>query len=134
MSKNKEFTVEVSKEEHDRQIAEGLLEDEILSVGKHTFKRGGFRARHPNFKAKDTKTRINICVDSDILQHFRKRAESPNSAPYQTQINNELRAVMERDLAKDKAKIDATAKKLLEDDDFLKALSEKLKEKQLLTA
>ncbi|HMS40984.1 MAG TPA: BrnA antitoxin family protein [Pyrinomonadaceae bacterium] len=134
MSKNKEFTVEVSQAEHNKQLAEGLLEDEILSVGKHNFKRGGFRARHPNFKSKDSKTRINICVDSDILQHFRKRAESANSAPYQTQINNELRAIMKRDLAQEKAEIDATAKKLLEDDDFLKALSEKLKEKKLQTA
>ena len=133
MSKNKEFTVEVSKEHHAKQIAEGLREDEILSVGKHTFKRDGFRARHPNFKAKDTKTRINICVDSDILQHFRKRAESANSAPYQTQINNELRAIMERDLAQEKSEIDATAKRLLENDDFLDALSAKLKEKQLQT-
>ncbi len=134
MSKNKEFTVEVSKEQHDKQIAEGLHEDEILSVSKHNFKRGGFQKRHPNFKAKEAKTRINICVDSDILQHFRQRAENPNSAPYQTQINNELRAIMERDLAQEKTEIDATAKKLLEDDDFLKALSEKLKEKELQTA
>ena len=134
MSKNKEFTVEISSEEHDKQISEGLLEDEILSVGNHNFKRGGFRERHPNFKPKDSKTRINICVDSDILQHFRKRAENPNSAPYQTQINNELRAIMERDLAQEKKEIDATAKKLLEDDDFLTALSEKLKKKELQTA
>ena len=134
MSKSKEFTVEVTKEQHDKQIAEGLHEDEILSVGNHNFKRGGFRERHPNFKPKDTKTRINICIDSDILLHFRKRAESPHSAPYQTQINNELRAIMQRDLAQEKAEIDATAKKLLEDDDFLKALSEKLKEKELQTA
>ncbi len=134
MSKNKEFTVEVTKEEHERQLAEGLREDEILSAGKHKFKRGGFRERHPNFKAKDAKTRINICVDSDILNHFRKRAENPNSAPYQTQINNELRAVMERDLAQEKAEIDATAKKLLDDDEFLTALAEKLKEKELQPA
>ena len=134
MSKNKEFTVEVTKEQHERQIAEGLHEDEMLSVGKHTFKRGGFQKRHPNFKSKEAKTRINICVDSDILQHFRHRAENPNSAPYQTQINNELRAIMERDLAQEKTEMNATAKKLLEDDDFLKALSEKLKEKELQTA
>ncbi len=134
MSKNKEFTVEISKEEHDQQLAEGLREDEILSVGKHTFKRGGFQARHPNFKAKEAKTRINICLDAEIVQHFRARASTPHSAPYQTQINNELRAIMERDLAQEKTEIDATAKKLLEDDDFLKALSEKLKEKELQTA
>lgn len=41
---------------------------------------------------------------------------------------------MERDLAQEKAEFDATAKKLLEDDEFITALSEKLKEKELLTA
>lgn len=70
ISKNKEFTVEVTKEQYDEQIAEGLHEVEILSVGKHNFKRGGFQKRHPNFKPKEAKTRINICIDSDILQHF----------------------------------------------------------------
>ena len=134
MSKNKEIVVEVSQEQYEKQIAEGLSEDEVLKAGKHRFKRGGFRERHPNFNVKSSKTRINICIDSDILEHFRQRAESPHTAPYQTQINNELRAVMERDLANEKAVADATAKKLLEDDEFITALSEKLKEKELLTA
>lgn len=125
--------IEVTKEQLEKQVAEGLLEDEVLSVGKHIFKRGGFRERHPNFKPKESKMRINICLDAEIVHHFRQRAESPHSAPYQTQINSELRAIMERDRAQEKTEIDATAKKLLEDDDFLKALSEKLKEKELQT-
>ena len=134
MSKNKEIVVEVSQEQYEKQIADGLSKDEVLKAGKHRFKRGGFRERHPNFNVKSSKTRINICIDSDILEHFRRRAESPHTAPYQTQINNELRAVMERDLINEKTGTDATAKKLLEDDEFITALSEKLKEKELLTA
>ena len=133
MSKNNEIVVEVSKDQFEKQIAEGFDENEVLKAGKHTFKRGGFQKRHPNFKLKESKTRINICIDSDILQHFRNRAENPHSAPYQTQINNELRAIMERDLAHEKTEIDSTAKNLLENDEFLKALSEKLKEKELQT-
>jgi hypothetical protein len=54
---NKEIIVEVTEEQYNRQLADGLLKDEILSVGKHTFKRGGFHKRHPKFKAKETKTR-----------------------------------------------------------------------------
>lgn len=73
-------------------------------------------------------------VDLDVLNHFKARSKTPNAAPYQTQINAELRAFMERDPAKEKTKIDNTAKKLLEDDDFLTAVSEKLKEKELLAA
>ncbi len=47
---NTEIIVEVTEEQHNQQLASGLLKDEILSVGKHTFKRGGFHERHPNFK------------------------------------------------------------------------------------
>ena len=128
---NREVILEVSKETYAEMKAKGIDEVAILKPGKHVFKRV---SPEKVFSRKDSKTRINICVDSDILQHFRKRAESANSAPYQTQINNELRAIMERDLTQEKTEIDATAKKLLEDDYFLKALSEKLKEKELQTA
>ncbi len=118
--------MEVTQEQYDEQLASGLTDEEILRPGKHVFRRGGFQARHPNHSRKESKARINIYIDLDVLDHFRKRAEKPNSAPYQTQINAELRAVLERDLGKTASKIDATVKKLLENDEFLKALSEKL--------
>ena len=41
------------------------------------------------------KTRITIYLDDDVLEYFKQRARQPNAAPYQTQINHELRAVME---------------------------------------
>lgn len=126
MKKNKDVVVEVTKEQYDTQLASGLSEDEILAPGKHTFRRGGFKERFPNYEAKASKARINIYVDLDVLQHFRERAAEPNAAPYQTQINAELRKIMERDLVKDKETIDATVKELLENDDFLEALTEKL--------
>lgn len=44
----------------------------------------------------DCKVRVNICLDADVVEYFKGRAQVPNSAPYQTQINNELRGVMER--------------------------------------
>ena len=128
---NKEVIFEVTEEKYAEMKAKGIAEEAILKPGKHIFKRV---SPDKVINRKDAKMRINICIDAEIIQHFRARAESPNSAPYQTQINNELRAIMERDLAKEKTEIDATAKKLLEDDDFLKALSEKLKEKELQKA
>ena len=45
----------------------------------------------------DCKVRITINLDADVLEYFKERAAQPNAAPYQTQINNELRGVMERD-------------------------------------
>lgn len=61
-------------------------------------------------------------LDADILEYFRKRAEQPNAAPYQTQINNELRKVMENGSA-DTAIVE---RDILNDKKFLKALKKKL--------
>src|SRR5262245_45430307 len=37
------------------------------------------------------KVRINIMLDDDIIEYFKRRAALPNAAPYQTQINQALR-------------------------------------------
>ncbi len=127
---NKERILVVTDEQVAAMRATGIDEDAILKPGKHVFKRV---SPDKVFSRKDSKIRVNICLDAEIVHHFRQRAENSHSAPYQTQINAELRTIMERDLANEKAEIDATAKKLLNDDAFLNALSEKLKEKELQT-
>lgn len=132
--KNKDVVVEVSEEHHKTQLASGLSEEEIVPPGKHTFRRGGFRERFPNYDPKTSKARINIYIDLDVLEHFRKRSEKPNAAPYQTQINAELRSIMERDLANQKTEMDETAKRLLQDDNFLELLSKRLKQKELINS
>lgn len=126
---NKDVIIEVTQEEYDKQIASGLTDEEVLRPGKHKFRRGGFRERFPNHTRKESKARINIYIDLDVLDHFRQRAEKPNAAPYQTQINAELHSIMERDLANEKSEIDATANRLLKDDDFLNELTKKLKKR-----
>lgn len=40
------------------------------------------------------KLRINIMLDEDIIEHFKRRAARPNAAPYQTQINQALREII----------------------------------------
>ena len=61
--------------------------------------RGSFRERHPDYDpAKvERKVRVTIYLDADVLDYFKGRAAQPNAAPYQTQINSELRKVLERD-------------------------------------
>jgi len=44
----------------------------------------------------DCKVRVTMYLDADIIEYFKMRAAQPNAAPYQTQINNELRNIMER--------------------------------------
>ena len=68
------------------------------------------------------KVKVSIYLDSDVVEHFRRRAEQPNAAPYQTQINNELRKVMENG----SSETAAVERDLLNDKKFLKALKKKL--------
>jgi uncharacterized protein (DUF4415 family) len=48
-------------------------------------------------KKSPCKVRVTMYLDSDVLEHFKKKAAEPNAAPYQTQINNELRKVIGAD-------------------------------------
>lgn len=116
-NKEKEFVYEMTQEEYDEGIAKGWDADDMLSVGKHTFR----RSRFINQK-KETKSKISLYIDCDILEYFRKRAEPPDAAPYQTQINNELRRIMEND-SLDAASIEND---ILNNEEFLRALKEKL--------
>ena len=102
--------------------ARSIDEDAIPSVGKHIFRR-----RTRTINPTDAKIKMTMFIDGDILQHFKKRAENSNAAPYQTQINQELRAIMERDLVKETEKLDEVAEKLVNNPGFLNAISERLK-------
>ncbi len=120
--KPREYVLETTQEDYDRMKAEGIDEEAIPSVGKHIFRR-----RTRKFDPTDAKIKMTMFIDYDVMQHFKKRAESPNAAPYQTQINQELRATMERDLAEDENKFDAVAERLANNPTFIKAVSELLK-------
>lgn len=119
---SEERILEVTQEEYDEAMAKGWTDDDISKPGKHIFRR---RTRKIN--PREAKIKMTMFIDGDILQHFRRRADAPNAAPYQTQINQELRAAMERDLAEEENKLDEVATKLLNNPNFLQAISEKLK-------
>jgi uncharacterized protein (DUF4415 family) len=129
-TKTKEIIVDVTEEEYRRDLAKGLREDEVLKPGRHKFKRGGFLARHnikPDQDASQVKVRISINLDLDVLNYFKQRAASPNAAPYQTQINNTLREVMERDLASVSASFAPQTEALLADQRFIEAVAKQVK-------
>jgi uncharacterized protein (DUF4415 family) len=84
--------------------------------------RGSFKAKPNATKLGNCKVKISLYIDGDILQYFRKRAESPDAAPYQTQINNELRRIMETD-STNSASLEND---ILNNEEFLRALKEKL--------
>jgi uncharacterized protein (DUF4415 family) len=94
--KAKEVYLDVTEEQYQAMQAEGIDEEALLKPGRHKFVRGLFKQMHPDYDPKQAKVRISIYLDADVLSWFRARAAQPNAAPYQTQINNELRALMER--------------------------------------
>ncbi len=121
-SDKREVVLEMTQEKYDEMKARGINEEAIPTVGKHTFRR---RTRKIN--PSEAKIKLTMFIDGDILQHFRKRAEKPNADEFQAQINQELRAAMERDLADEEGKIRDVAESLINNPSFINAISEKLK-------
>jgi len=54
----RDVTIEITEEDYRRQLAAGVSEDEMLPVGRHKARRGGFRERHPNFTLENVEIRI----------------------------------------------------------------------------
>lgn len=97
--------------------------EEAKKAGLKRIERKHF-AQKGEVKLSDCKVRITINLDADILEYFKQRAAPSNAAPYQTQINAELRRIMENDNAEN---LSQTARELLQDDNFIVALKDKLK-------
>ena len=125
MSKKVEIEYTAADIEELREA--GYSEDELPRQGKHVFR----RARHIAPR-REHKIKVTMYLDGDVLDYFRERARDPNAAPYQTQINNELRGVMEN-AARQKAERESSKSEevvtmaMLENPEFIAALAEKLK-------
>lgn len=116
--KEKELVYEMTQKEYDEGLAKGWNADDMLSVGKHTFRRSRWADKLKNVK----KVKVSIYLDGDVVEHFRLRAEQPNAAPYQTQINSELRKAMENGSGDTRS----VENDILNNVTFLKALKKKL--------
>jgi uncharacterized protein (DUF4415 family) len=125
----KEVIIDVTEEDYQQGLAKGIREEALLKPGRHRFVRGV----NPLIRAglvpatPPKKVRISILLDQDILDHFKKRATAPNTLPYQTQINNELRAVMMDDLGVT-VEVENESASLLTDPAFAEAVARIVKE------
>jgi hypothetical protein len=63
---------------------------------------------------------VTLYLDGDVVEYFKRRASEPNAAPYQTQINSELRRIMESEPG------DSRYRELVENDAFISAVAERL--------
>ena len=92
MINEKIIEVKVTADDLELMRAEGIPEDELPEIGVKRYR----PARHI-IKNKD---KITLLIDSDVLEHFQKRSEKGDAEPCQTQINKELRRIMESDKEK----------------------------------
>jgi len=63
------------------------------------------------------KVRVTIALDRDVVEHFKEAAAHRGALPYQTQINQALRQVIEQPDAQ------ALKSALLQDKDFIRTLA-----------
>ncbi len=108
----------VTEEEYQAELASGLDDDEVMKPGIYKARRSPWAEKLKNTK----KIKVSIYLDGDVIEHFRNRSAQPNAAPYQTQINNELRKIMENG----SGDVASVEKDILNNESFLKALKEKL--------
>ena len=113
----KELTYVVTDEMYQEGLAKGWNDDDMMKPGTYKVRRSRWAEKLK------TKIKVSIYLDAEIVEYFRGRAEQPNAAPYQTQINNELRKAMENG-SNTARSLDADD--LLKDKKFLKALKKKL--------
>ncbi len=81
--------------EKEENLTESELDSHLDKMKR--LPRGSFKAKKGATNLKNCKVKISLYIDADILEYFRARAEKEHAAPYQTQINNELRRIMEND-------------------------------------
>ena len=130
---NIEFEWDDDKDEANRRKHGVSMESDMKLEAEEEFHpermkrlpRGSFLAKPGDTSdPKKSKVRVTLYLDSDILAYFKERAAESNAAPYQTQINSELRSVMEnnpRSIAVDYIK-------LLQNRTFIRALAEEVAE------
>lgn len=108
----------VTEEEYRAELASGLTEDEVMKPGTYKVRRSPWAEKLKNAG----KVKITIYLDGEVVEYFRVRAEQPNAAPYQTQINSELRKIMENS----SGNAATVEEDLLKNEKFLRALKKKL--------
>ena len=119
---DKELTYTVTEEDYQKDLAKGWTDDDTLKPGTYKVRRSRFVTKPGDTSLSNCKVKVSMYLDADILEYFRQRAAPPHAAPYQTQINNELRRVMENDSQENRN----LENDILNNEEFLRALKEKL--------
>jgi hypothetical protein len=114
-STEKVFEYKITESDVEELRAEGVPEEEIPAVGTT---RRYIRARHIAPR-REHEIKISIYLNGEILDFLRKRSDES----LEKQINAELRKIMENETKKK----ENLREELLNDENFLRELREKLK-------
>ena len=117
-----EIVLEMTQEKYDAMKARGLDEEAIPTVGTHTYRR-----RTRPLASGAAKIRVTAFIDADLVAYFRQRAEKPEAAPFEAQLNQALRAAMQQGMIGEDQQLKQVTETLLNNQAFLNALSEKLR-------
>ncbi len=116
---DKEFEVEYTEADIQEMREKDVSEEDLPSVGKHTFRRSRFIT-----KRSEQKLKVTIMLDADVVDFYKKQAAEAGNLPYQTQINRQLRQAMEKSQNPNSQVI---TMEMLENPTFLAELATKLK-------
>jgi ribosomal protein RSM22 (predicted rRNA methylase) len=96
----KEYILEVSEEDYQKGLDKGWTEDDMLPVGKHTFRRvpPERRAKKEDLLPSNIKVEFQMKLDLDVLKYFQEHVESEEIEALQVLLNEKLRVVMEEEL------------------------------------
>ena len=119
--KNQVRTLSVTRKDYDRERASGTPPEDALKPGKYHFRRATRFAKPEDLEKRNAKLTVSIRLDSDIVEFFKKRAAAPHAAPYQTQINTELRKVME-------GRTSTAIHQLVRDETFIAAIAARVRQ------
>lgn len=89
-------------------------------------KRHGVLPQLADSSMENAKIRITISLDKDLIDFFKEEAKVPGALPYQTQINQALRAILPGS-PEHKAFYQRVKGELLHDKDFIFSLKTMLK-------
>jgi len=126
----------MTEKDYRQGLAKGIQPEALLKPGRHTFRRVSPArvASQEDVRPRNVKVRVNIHLDLDIVNYFKARAARAHAAPYQTQINEELRGVMEGDEVQLKRAQMTAYDALLKDENFINAIAERVGKRKLKRA
>jgi hypothetical protein len=127
--KDKDIIVEITEEDYQEQLADGVEDEFLLKPGRHTFRRGGFLERHPDFKPGETHeviVNITLPLDLEVVKYFERRTAELKADSLKTLMADALREAMKQ-APQNGARQTADYSALLNDGQFIAAVAKRVK-------